>query len=336
MKASLCQNKNHSCAACCGFLNLRFVETSLSGRKNKLSRIFQERTERILGLSSNFSKFNREALHQYEQKQRSREEQLGYIHEDIYVCPFLGYLNDKKINPQQEKRIGCLLHPEAWNVTTDDYRDLSFYGKSICAGYDCQSKEKLNDNQMRILDQLVGLDNLDYSALIANYLLLKNQFRLLAKIFNKEESSYNDKILQLLPQKEFHDLLSNWFRSLIRWQENARQPLYSYSSFFESSSMGGIREEDSSLIGYLQKKGLRGEQAEEWLRFYREYFRETEFLEFEENEGEIISLIADLFHSLGLISGKTQDNTTNKISNGVIKGALNECFELLVRLKSFQ
>ena len=51
--------------------------------------------------------------------------------EEIYNCQFLGFLD------QQERRVGCLLHPSMHDGA--DLRDLCLYGKELCAGHFCPS-----------------------------------------------------------------------------------------------------------------------------------------------------------------------------------------------------
>ena len=122
---SACQKKSVSCFACCGLANLNLTSEEKDG-------ILVRRTEQFEGLNMDFSLFP--------DFRRSREEQEASIPRhnlETYVCPFLGYI--------EPHRPGCLIHP----ARTGDSKsqNYSFYGASICLGYDCPAKEREEETE---------------------------------------------------------------------------------------------------------------------------------------------------------------------------------------------
>ncbi len=117
-----------SCSACCGIYNLRFSQTQLNDW-------LAENTKQFLSL-------NIEDANAIVEFRRQREAaSLPYrFREDIYVCPFTGYIDPEK------KRTGCLLHPvgspHPQIRKLAHPQNFSFYGESICQTYDCLSKER--------------------------------------------------------------------------------------------------------------------------------------------------------------------------------------------------
>ena len=74
---------------------------------------------------------------------RTQEEKIRekMIHPGVYVCPFIGLIGQKGEPP----KTGCLVHPVGSPHPEirkmKDPQNVSIYGASICAGYDCHSKE---------------------------------------------------------------------------------------------------------------------------------------------------------------------------------------------------
>ncbi len=183
---SLCQNKNNSCGACCGIfqINIKINIKNISA----LYDILKKRTDTLSQLFSKIQTQNKDSWNQLlkwkqtmEKTEQNDLKTKKHI-QDIYLCPFLGILQQKPI------RLGCLIHPEVLKKQKFpialDYRDLSFYGKSICQTYDCPSKEKLTWEKQIFLDSIFA-DPLQYSAAIADYMSLQALFSLAPKVFTQ-------------------------------------------------------------------------------------------------------------------------------------------------------
>ncbi len=149
MPENYCFNSKNSCNACCGIYNLKL---SAAEREEWL----QSNTEQFLQLditqAANIVAFRQEGegfLEQYK------------IHEETYVCPFVGYINNKT---------GCLLHPVGSPHPQISHwqhpQNFSFYGEGICLDYDCLSKEE------QLLDNL-RVKKKNYGLLLANHNLLR-------------------------------------------------------------------------------------------------------------------------------------------------------------------
>ncbi|MCB1138805.1 MAG: hypothetical protein KDK23_08620 [Leptospiraceae bacterium] len=115
-----CQKKSVSCFACCGLANL---DLNAATQRS----ILQSRTQEFEALDMDESRFRSFRL-----DREKKEEGIPRKNSEIYVCPFLGYL--------EPSRPGCMIHPaRTGNPMSQNY---SFYGASICLSYDCPSKEK--------------------------------------------------------------------------------------------------------------------------------------------------------------------------------------------------
>lgn len=114
-----------SCFSCCGLLNIKLNTSSLYKLLVQRTRIFKK-------ITNNFTKFERNTLLKYRIEREKRESQLEKYNNEVYVCPFLGIIHDKKI--------GCMVHPKITNE--EKSQDVSFYGSAICQSYDCMVKEE--------------------------------------------------------------------------------------------------------------------------------------------------------------------------------------------------
>ncbi len=150
---SLCQSNSHSCGACCGIFNLQVS-------KQDLDQILWDRTEDFQK-NTNFQ--IRWTLSEYRKRREDTEDQISRVDHTTYVCPFLGMIS--------ETRIGCMIHP----IFSGDPKsqNLSFYGASICQGYDCKTKEhQMASSLQGLLDQ-EPLDYFIYSNLVADSITLQ-------------------------------------------------------------------------------------------------------------------------------------------------------------------
>lgn len=123
-----CMGAKTSCSACCGIFNLKHDATERTAW-------VQENTDTFLALDISCA----ENIVTY-RKEREAVTLPQRIRDDIYVCPFVGFVDT------QTRRTGCLLHPQGsphpqiglWQHP----QNFSFYGEGICLSYDCLAKER--------------------------------------------------------------------------------------------------------------------------------------------------------------------------------------------------
>lgn len=147
---SLCQpgRGNFSCGSCCGVFNL-----DLSF--DKIRKLIFERTEEFKN-SVDFQK--PWTMAEYRKVREKKEVTIRRKDELVYNCPFLGAFG---------KRIGCMIHP----IFSGDplSQNYSFYGSSICQGYECRNMERKSS---KLWEELLGemeLDSFTYSAIASDY-----------------------------------------------------------------------------------------------------------------------------------------------------------------------
>ncbi len=117
-----------SCSACCGIFNYKGGDEERRAWVAENTRQFLE-----LDLSAAAN------LVQY-RKQREAVTLPNRVRDDIYVCPFLGFVDTQNL------KTGCLLHPQGsphpqislWPHP----QNFSFYGEGICLSYDCLAKDR--------------------------------------------------------------------------------------------------------------------------------------------------------------------------------------------------
>ncbi|MBN8219538.1 MAG: hypothetical protein J0L53_01365 [Spirochaetes bacterium] len=115
-----------SCSACCGLFNLKGSDDE---RRDWIRRNTEEFLSLDISLAANIVNFR---------KEREAATLPHRVREDIYVCPFVGFVDSQ--------RTGCLLHPQGsphpqiglWAHP----QNFSFYGEGICLSYDCLAKER--------------------------------------------------------------------------------------------------------------------------------------------------------------------------------------------------
>ncbi|ULH28986.1 MULTISPECIES: hypothetical protein [Leptospira] len=147
---SLCQpgRGNFSCGSCCGIFNL-----DLSF--DKIRKLIFERTEEFKN-SVDFQK--PWTMAEYRKVREKKEVTIRRKDELVYNCPFLGAFG---------KRIGCMIHP----VFSGDplSQNYSFYGSSICQGYECRNMERKSSKLWEDLLGEMKLDSFTYSAIASDY-----------------------------------------------------------------------------------------------------------------------------------------------------------------------
>lgn len=121
-----------SCSACCGIFNLKFNAAEGTAWLQKNTEIF---------LALDLSKAENIVAYR---KEREAETLPQRIRDDIYVCPFVGFVGGE--NPSAVSRTGCLLHPQGSphpQISLWEHpQNFSFYGEGICLSYDCLAKER--------------------------------------------------------------------------------------------------------------------------------------------------------------------------------------------------
>jgi hypothetical protein len=184
---SLCQSKNTSCGACCGIFNLDLNKIEINNLINHRTSLFKSEVD----LKKNWT------IAEYRKKREIEESSVLRKDETTYVCPFLGFIKDKKI--------GCMIHP---SITGDPLsQNFSFYGSSICQGYECKNKER---SDIKLIEDIIIELNIDsyyeYSNIFSDHITLN----LIIEFFNS--CGYDiEKIIQ--KEKElFFELLNYKFK----------------------------------------------------------------------------------------------------------------------------
>lgn len=143
--ANACMSDRLSCSACCGIYNLDMTAD-----------------ERMRWIEENTRQFMLLDLSQTENIVRFRRERESVtlprrVREDIYVCPFVGFVRNQQMGSRTEQprvarepvasmRTGCLLHPQGSphpQIGLHAHpQNFSFYGEGICQAYDCLAKDR--------------------------------------------------------------------------------------------------------------------------------------------------------------------------------------------------
>ncbi len=131
----LCQvSEGVSCGACCGLYNVpdlsrERLESMLADR----TRRFREVPRTVEGIEAFGDAVDNLPIHD-----------RPYPH--FHHCPFLGLIDDNR-------RVGCLLHPDADGNDGTDWRGLSYYGGFACRTYFCPTTHHLPDAFKQIVRQ---------------------------------------------------------------------------------------------------------------------------------------------------------------------------------------
>ncbi|EKO32837.1 hypothetical protein LEP1GSC179_3145 [Leptospira santarosai str. MOR084] len=95
---------------------------------------------------------------EYRKVREKKEVTIRRKDELVYNCPFLGAFG---------KKIGCMIHP----IFSGDplSQNYSFYGSSICQGYECRNMERKSSKLWENLLSEMELDSFTYSAIVSDY-----------------------------------------------------------------------------------------------------------------------------------------------------------------------
>lgn len=132
-----------------------------------------------------------------------------------YICHFIAYTDTA------HRKTGCLLHPQGsphpdilyWKYP----QNFSFYGSTICQGYNCISKEKGLGNTFSLDINLSNEDLFIYGMLISNH----NIHRICKKIFAQCNYSIQDIYKGIIrSKKEYENLLTTTsFEELLKIED---------------------------------------------------------------------------------------------------------------------
>jgi len=191
----LCQpDAGKSCGACCGLYN--YVDSS----RDSLMERLRARTKRFrdrVKTPADLDDFARATFACEDFRKR---------YEVIYCCEYLGFLDEG------EKRVGCLLHPMQNHGL--DMRDVSFYGRELCAGHLCPSHHFIGRSRRQILLDLID-DWYLYGLCLTDIDLVECYFRLLADRLGEEikPAAFADDELKRLALSYFNWKVTWPFRS---------------------------------------------------------------------------------------------------------------------------
>ncbi|AFM11160.1 hypothetical protein Turpa_0506 [Turneriella parva DSM 21527] len=126
--ADACMSERLSCSACCGIFNLKGSDAD---RRAWVAENTRQFLELDISVAVNIVQYR---------KDREAVTLPNRVRDDIYVCPFLGFVDT------QNQKTGCLLHPQGsphrqislWPHP----QNFSFYGEGICLSYDCLAKDR--------------------------------------------------------------------------------------------------------------------------------------------------------------------------------------------------
>lgn len=148
---SACQTRGRSCFGCCGLLNLETNHRDL----------LQQRTNRFADVDLEDAK----SIATFRTESEEKEISIRRKREDVYVCPFLGYISG-------ESKIGCMVHPS--QTGKPNLQNFSFYGASICLTYDCMNKDRDTDQEYSRLVEEFSHDHFEYTRLMADILFFES------------------------------------------------------------------------------------------------------------------------------------------------------------------
>lgn len=173
---NLCQpNSPFSCGACCGLFNL---EIDILSYKKILS-------DRTIAFNEKVNFQISWTIPEYRKLREIEEANFPKKDEHIYNCPFLGYINESNT------KIGCMIHP----VFSKDplSQNFSFYGSSICQGYDCKNKENSESEVWEKILSSLDLDSISYSNLAGDHIFLSYLLDYISESGFSLKSFWNEK-----------------------------------------------------------------------------------------------------------------------------------------------
>ncbi len=218
----LCQpDQGKSCGACCGLYNYA------DSRREALSARLRNRTALYREIPK-----SPEGLRLFSSLVREREDQ-AQRYEVIYCCEYLGFMDD------EERRVGCLLHP-AVNEGVD-LREVSFYGRDLCAGHLCPSYYYLSRNEKQALFHICN-DWYLYGLIVTDIDLVKAFFRLISDEIGEEPPA------KLFRDSVFQGLAADFFSLKLTWP--FRSPdIHRFGKYYFDGSQYMIKYIDYDRLG---------------------------------------------------------------------------------------
>jgi hypothetical protein len=210
---SLCQPESPiSCGGCCGILNLKLSYP-------ELKTLLDDRTQEFKTTTDWNKKYT---IPNYRKSRETKEKDIQKWDETTYNCPFLGNLS-------MEGKIGCMIHP----IYTNDplSQNFSFYGSSICQGYNCKNKERPTAGFWEDVVSRIFQDSLSYTHTISDPFLipqLESWIQKKGKGLNEIKDSSME-FLQLVFRKRWEQTKEKGFTSF-EFYDNGE----AWEEFFEN------------------------------------------------------------------------------------------------------
>jgi hypothetical protein len=194
---SLCQPDSAvSCGGCCGILNLKLSHEDMKD-------LLTERTEEFKETIDWNKKYT---IPNYRKSRETKESKIEKWDDTTYNCPFLGNLLPKG-------KIGCMIHPIYSNDPLS--QNFSFYGSSICQGYNCKNKERPSSDFWEKVISRIFEDSLQYTHIISDPFLIPNLESWIQKQGKGLEEIYTNsfEFLDLIFKKRWNDTKNQGFTS---------------------------------------------------------------------------------------------------------------------------
>ena len=151
-------DERKSCGACCGLYNyLDHSREALEGLLEARTLLFQRYPLTPEGLAA------------YKEEARGLHHSPPLCNE-IARCEFLGFVDDER------RKVGCLLHPA---LHGEDLRELSPYGRDLCAEHLCPSHQYLTEGERRLVAAVLD-DWYLYGLVITDLDLVRESLKLVA------------------------------------------------------------------------------------------------------------------------------------------------------------
>lgn len=219
----LCQpDVKKSCGACCGLYNYAdSTRTSLVERLRRRTTYYGRMEERTVESLRSF------AWEMY----RSEDGKKRY--EEIYCCEYLGFLDT------DERRVGCLLHP--LQNRGGDLREVSFYGRELCAGHLCPSYYYLSREEKQAVAAVID-DWYLYGLVITDIDFVKTYFRLLS------EAIYETPHPETFSNDDLRECAHRFFSLKLTWPYRS-EDVHRFGKYYFDGSQYMIHHIDYGALG---------------------------------------------------------------------------------------
>ncbi|MCX7634288.1 MAG: hypothetical protein N2Z74_00915 [Syntrophales bacterium] len=219
----LCQpGADKSCGACCGLYNYAdSTRSSLTERLRRRTALYRHNADRTV---AGLLKFAAEVRRGEDQRKR---------YEVIYCCEYLGFLDD------EEQRVGCLLHPLQNGGV--DLREVSFYGRELCAGHLCPSYYYLTREEKQAVVACLD-DWYLYGLVVTDIDFVKSYFRLIG------EAIYETPKPDLFYDETLRACAHRFFSLKLTWPFRAEE-VHRFGKYYFDGSQYMIHHTDYGALG---------------------------------------------------------------------------------------